>query len=116
THNLPLSTTTHGISSRSKLTKTQRNNLKKRANRYKFEIIRQIYSKFTITNVKQILTDMNIYWVNVNIVGNTLFLGLKNDTIRQRVDQQLQQDMFTKEHYERLEKKRQRRHHHHRHH
>ncbi|CAF3745717.1 unnamed protein product [Rotaria socialis] len=116
TNELQLSSTTHGIASRSKLTKTQRNNLKKRANRYKFEIIRQIYTQFTITNVKQILTDMNIYWVNVNIVGSTLFLGLKNDTIRQRVDQQLQQDMFTKEHYERLEKKRQRRRQHHNHH
>ncbi|CAF3373720.1 unnamed protein product, partial [Rotaria socialis] len=35
TNELQLSSTTHGIASRSKLTKTQRNNLKKRANRYK---------------------------------------------------------------------------------
>jgi len=36
------------------LTRNQRKNRKKRANRYRFEIIRQIYHKFNITNIKKI--------------------------------------------------------------
>ena len=43
------------------LTKNQRKNRKKRANRYRFEIIRKIYNKFTDTGIKKILIFMNIF-------------------------------------------------------
>lgn len=103
---LSLRNITSGMSTRSALTKTQRNNIHKRANRYKFEVIHPIYSKFTITNIKTILRDMNIDWVNINIVGSTLFLGLKNETIRRHVEEQLHKDMFTREHFQQINRKR----------
>ncbi|CAF3443801.1 unnamed protein product [Rotaria socialis] len=58
------------------LTRNQRQNRKHRANRYGYEIIRKIYHKFTITDIKKILIFMDIPYVNINVVGSTLFLGV----------------------------------------
>lgn len=86
------------------LTKNQRKNLKKRAKRYRFEVIRQVYRKFTIRNIKKILLFMNINYVNFNVVGTTLFIGVKNEQIRRTVDELLHDGIFTKEHYDRIRK------------
>ncbi|CAF1308734.1 unnamed protein product, partial [Didymodactylos carnosus] len=43
------------------LTKNQKKN-QKRYNRYRFEVIRYLYKRFTINDVKTILTQMNILW------------------------------------------------------
>ncbi|CAF4592207.1 unnamed protein product, partial [Rotaria sp. Silwood2] len=91
-----------------KLTKTQRNNIRKRAARYNFEVVRQIYSNFTISNIKEILIDMNIHWLNVNVVKAILFIGVKNEETRKHVDNLLHDEMFTKAHYQRFNKKRSR--------
>jgi methyltransferase-like protein len=50
-----------------------------------------------------------MYYVNINIVGQTLFIGLKNKTTQERVDQLLGDDMLNKEHYYRLEKRKSKR-------
>jgi hypothetical protein len=92
-------------SSRPRLTKNQRTNREKRAKRYCFEVICPVYEHFTITNIKRILIDMNIYWININIVGHTLFLGLKRQSIQQQVEALLHEKMFTKEHFQRIFKK-----------
>lgn len=84
------------------LSKTQRNNRKKRMNRYRFEVIRRIYYAFTITKIKLILTSMNIYWVNINLYRNILFIGLKNNHVRLQVENLLHQGIFTREHFQRL--------------
>lgn len=91
------------------LTRNQKNNRKKRANRYRFEVVRNIYKRFTITTIKQILTDMNIYWVNINVVNYKLFIGLKNQQLQQQVEELLHKYMFTKEHYARIYRRRYRR-------
>lgn len=86
------------------LTKNQRKNRNKRANRYRFEVIRPVYHKFTIRNIKKILLFMNISYVNINVVGTTLFIGLKNEQIQKTVDIMLNDSIFTKEHYNRIRK------------
>jgi hypothetical protein len=88
------------------LTRNQRKNRKKRINRYRFSVIRNIYHKFNIDKIKTILINLNIHYVNINIVGQTLFIGLKNKTIQERVNQLLGDDMLNKEHYNRIEKRR----------
>ena len=87
------------------LTRNQRKNRKKRTRRYRFEVIRHIYHKFTITNIKRILIFMNIHYKNLNVVGNTLFLDLKDDQTKKEADEKLHDDLFTKEHYYRIRKK-----------
>lgn len=77
------------------LTRNQRKNMKKRARRYQFEAIRKVYHKFTSKNIKKILIFMNIHCVNVNVVGNTLFLGLKNEQIRKEADQMLHSMVYS---------------------
>lgn len=92
------------------LTRNQRKNRKKRANRYRYEIIRPIYHRFTITHIKKILINMNIHYVNINIVGKTLFIGLRNEKTREWVNQLLHDDMFNAEHFRRIEQRRKRHH------
>jgi uncharacterized protein YqgQ len=87
------------------LTRNQRKNRKKRARRYKFEVIRQVYHKFTTKNVKKILIFMNVPFKNLNVVGNTLFLDLKDKQMEKEVDGMLHNGLFTKDHYYRIRKK-----------
>ena len=61
------------------LTRNQRKNRKKRAKRNRFKIIRPVCHKFTIRNIKKILTFMNISYVNINVVEKILFIGVKNE-------------------------------------
>jgi hypothetical protein len=50
-----------------------------------------------------------MHYVNINIVGQTLFIGLKNKAIQERVDQVLGDDTLNKENYYRLEKRKSKR-------
>jgi hypothetical protein len=84
------------------LTRNQKKNQKKRINRYQFEVIRQLYRRFTTNHVKDILIAMNIYWVNINVVHHTLFIGLKDQRIQQQVDELLHDKMFNEDHYRRI--------------
>ncbi|CAF1492096.1 unnamed protein product [Didymodactylos carnosus] len=99
----------HSSSHRPSLTKKQRKNRKRRARRYDFEVIRHLYKDFTITNVRRILIDMNIHWVNFNIVGHVLFIGLKDERTKQWVEEMLHPNMFTHDHYRRIQTKSRRR-------
>ena len=90
----------------SELTPQQRRNRKTndrlRAKRHTFEVIRKIYPLFNITKVKRILKSMNIFYVNINIVGHTLFIGVKTQDVANEVEYQLNDRLFTKQHYYRL--------------
>lgn len=87
----------------------RRKNLKRRIKRYDYEVIRKIYRHFTISDVKTILINMNIHYVNFNVIGRTLFLGVKNEVIRQRINEQLHEEMFSEEHYRRFRRRQTRR-------
>ncbi|CAF1536730.1 unnamed protein product [Rotaria sordida] len=82
---------------KNKLTRNQRKNRNKKLKRYFFKVVRHVYHKFTITDIKRILINMNIHYLNFNVIGHTLFLGLKNKATRERVDNLLHDEMFTKE-------------------
>ena len=75
---------------------------RRRAKRYTFEVIRQLYPLFNITKVKRILRSMNIFYVNINIVRHTLFIGVKTQDVANEVEYQLNDRLFTKQHYYRL--------------
>ena len=77
-------------------------NERKRAKRYRYEVVRRLYHKFSITKVKWILKAMNIFYININIVGNILFIGLKNSSIVEQVESLLHENVFTEKHYQRL--------------
>ena len=87
------------------LTRNQKKNRKKRANRYRHEVIRHVHDRFSISNIKTILIDMNIHYANMNVVGHTLFIGLRDEETRKHVDDLLHGGMFTKEHYCRIQKR-----------
>jgi hypothetical protein len=93
------------IRNRPLLTINQRKNRKKRAKRYQFEIIRHIYHGFTIMHIKRILINMNIYYVNINVVGHTLFIGIRDERTRERVNELVHDGMLNKEHFQRLERR-----------
>ncbi|CAF2262496.1 unnamed protein product [Rotaria magnacalcarata] len=71
------------------LTRNQKKSRKKRAKRYRFEIIREIYREFTITQIKNVLIYMNIHYVNINVVGKLLFIGVRNEATRQDIEHKL---------------------------
>ncbi|CAF1402909.1 unnamed protein product [Rotaria sordida] len=102
-------TSKHHSTSKEQLTKTQRNNIRKRAARYNFKVTRKIYYKFTTLDIKGILIDMNIHWLNVNVINSTLYIGVKNEATRKHVENLLHDEMFTEAHYKRFNKKRSRR-------
>lgn len=77
-------------------------NDRRRAKRYRFEVIRRIYPLFNITKIKRILKSMNIFYTNINVVQQTLFIGLKNQEIANEVEGQLNDRLFTKQHFDRL--------------
>lgn len=77
-------------------------NRRRRGKRYDFEVIRKIFHKFNIRKVKRIMGAMNIDYTNVNIVGHTLFIGLKNQRAVEEVGQQLNNRVFTEQHFRRL--------------
>jgi hypothetical protein len=82
--------------------KNQIANRRRRAKRYRFEVIRQVYRSFNITKVKRILKSMNITYVNINIVRHTLFIGLKNKQAMEEMENLLHSRMFTEHHFNRL--------------
>ena len=83
-------------------TRNQIANRRRRAKRYRYEVIRQVYRSFNITKVKRILKSMNITYVNINIVRHTLFIGLKNKQAIEETENLLHDRMFTEHHFHRL--------------
>ncbi|CAF1433786.1 unnamed protein product [Didymodactylos carnosus] len=53
---------------------------------------------FSTTMVKNILRSMGIRYTNINMVGQTLFIGTKEEH-QQWIEQALDQDQFNEEHY-----------------
>ena len=90
------------------LTKTQKENWKRRMKRYDFPVVRHIYERFSVGNVKQILIDINIRWTNVLLVKHKLLIGLDNAQVQRQVEGLLHEQMFTKEHYLRIRRRHQR--------
>ncbi|CAF1056795.1 unnamed protein product, partial [Didymodactylos carnosus] len=80
----------------------QQKNRRRRARRYEHEVIRSIYHKFSVTKVKRIVRSINIRYVNFNIVGHTLFIGMKDERSRAQLEQMLHDNIFTESHYYRL--------------
>ena len=86
-------------------TQTNKNSteeLKNRLKRYKFQVIRNVHHRFTIRKIKMTLLHMNIRPKNLNRVGNTIFLGIHSEWIKKRVEENLDEEVFTEEHYRRL--------------
>ncbi|CAF4965552.1 unnamed protein product, partial [Rotaria magnacalcarata] len=77
-------------------------NRRHRANRYRYEVIRHVYKHFNIRQIKRILKSMDIYYVNINMVRHTLFIGLKNQKLVDEVEKLLHDRLFTERHYHRL--------------
>jgi hypothetical protein len=75
----------------------RKSNHRRRAKGYRYEVIRHLYPLFNITKVKQILKSMNIFYVNINIVKHTLFIGLKNQITVDEVEQLLHDQIFTEQ-------------------
>ncbi|CAF4992439.1 unnamed protein product [Rotaria sp. Silwood1] len=86
----------------SKQLRNRKTNRRHRINRYRYEVIRQVYRLFSITKIKRILRSMNIFYVNINMVRHKLFIGLKNQTMVDEVEKILHNRIFTKQHYHRL--------------
>ncbi|CAF1418967.1 unnamed protein product, partial [Didymodactylos carnosus] len=51
---------------------------------------------------ERILRSMNIHYVNFNVVGHILFIGMKDEHSRAQLEQMLHDNMFTESHYYRL--------------
>ncbi|CAF5148056.1 unnamed protein product, partial [Rotaria sp. Silwood1] len=72
----------HHLDTTTTLTKKQirnrKTNLRHRANRYRFKVIRRVYHLFRPKQIKRILKSMNIYTLNVNVIRHELCIGLKD--------------------------------------
>ena len=77
-------------------------NDRRRAKRYRFEVIRQVYPLFHISRVKRILKAMDIRYVNINIVPHNLFIDLKNKLIVEETDEVIHDRIFTDQYHLRL--------------
>ncbi|CAF2120206.1 unnamed protein product [Rotaria magnacalcarata] len=77
-------------------------NRRHRANRYRYEVIRHVYKHFNFRKIKRILKSMDMYYVNINMVRHTLFIGLKNQKLVDEVEKLLHDRLFTERHYNQL--------------
>ena len=48
---------------------------------------------------------MNSHYVNINVVGKLLFVGVKGEATLNEIEQKLHNNMFMEEHYQRIHKK-----------
>ncbi|CAM4850358.1 unnamed protein product [Rotaria magnacalcarata] len=77
-------------------------NRRHRANRCCYEVIRHVYKHFNFRKIKRILKSMDMYYVNINMVRHTLFIGLKNQKLVDEVEKLLHDRLFTERHYNQL--------------
>jgi hypothetical protein len=82
-------------------TRNQVTNRRHRANRYRHEIIRDVYRAFTPKHIKEILRAMNILVTNVNKNkrGDIVYIGIKNEEQADEAEKLLHGRMFTEDHY-----------------
>ncbi|CAF3126947.1 unnamed protein product [Rotaria sp. Silwood2] len=93
-------TTTTTLTAKQK--RNRKTNLRHRRNRYRYEVKRHVYHRFNVTKIKRILKSMNIFYININLVRNRLFMGLKTREIADEVEYLLNDHIFTQQHYRRL--------------
>ncbi|CAF1579682.1 unnamed protein product [Didymodactylos carnosus] len=82
--------------------RSHKTSIRMRRKRYTYEVIRDIFERFSISNVKSVLRSLRIKWVNVHLVRHRMFLGLKDDTTRIQCEQRLTEEFFTENHYRAL--------------
>ncbi|CAF1370990.1 unnamed protein product [Rotaria sordida] len=68
--------------------------------RYQHHITRSMYYKFNVPLVKKILKQHDVKYVHVKVVDGTLFIGVKNNVIKQKYQDQISADMFDRKHYQ----------------
>ncbi|CAF1193942.1 unnamed protein product [Didymodactylos carnosus] len=82
--------------------RSHKTSIKMRRKRYTYEVIRDIFERFSISSVKSVLRWLRIKWVNVHLVRHRMFLGLKDDATRIQYEQRLRDEFFTENHYRAL--------------
>jgi hypothetical protein len=80
-------------------------NRRHRANRYRHEVIRDVYKAFKINDIKEILRAIHITYKNINMKYHKLYIGLKNEEAVDEVEELLHRRMFTESHYHHFMKK-----------
>ncbi|CAF4994801.1 unnamed protein product, partial [Rotaria sp. Silwood1] len=95
----------------------QRRNKKRnnthRIRRYHHHIIRSIYYKFNAPLARKILKQHDVKYVHVKVVDGTLVIGVKNNMMKQKYQDQIPENMFDRKHYEIYQHYNQHRHQHH---
>ncbi|CAF2397096.1 unnamed protein product [Rotaria sp. Silwood2] len=76
--------------------------------RYRYYIKYNIYYRFTMKLIKEILRKNEIKHIHVEVVDVLLIIGFKNEMLKQQYQQQLSEELFTRHNYYQ-----QRRHHQH---
>ncbi|CAF4737578.1 unnamed protein product, partial [Rotaria sp. Silwood2] len=79
-----------------------------RMRRYRYYIKYNIYHRFTMKLIKEILRTNEIKHTHVKVVAGLLIIGFKNEMLKQQYQQQLSEELFTRHNYYQ-----QRRHHQH---
>ncbi|CAF1473560.1 unnamed protein product [Adineta steineri] len=88
-------------------TPNQISSRRRRANRYRSEVVRRIYHGFNHRDVKTILRGINVEFLNVKISKHgELYIGVKSPTAAEELEELLHKRMFTREHYYHHKKKR----------
>ena len=89
---------------RSAVARTRRNrkrNIGKRSHRDQHIMVRQVYHRFTIRQIKHILRDRNVYYVHLLLgkISQTVSIGMKKAFLVDLYFDRIPGDLFNKEHY-----------------
>ncbi len=71
-----------------------------RTRRYQHYIIRPMYYKFNMPLVKKILKQHDIKYAHVKVVNGLLIIGVRNDKIKQKYQEQIPEHIFDRQNYQ----------------
>jgi len=82
--------------------RNQRRNHILRSQRYQFCIIRPVYTRFTMLQIKQTLRTCGIHVKHVKFEDQDLIIGIKNPQLRELYERQIPTNLFDRKHYYQL--------------
>ncbi|CAF4108367.1 unnamed protein product [Rotaria sp. Silwood2] len=89
-------------SRRSIAARRQRNvirNRRRRLGRYRCQLIRYVYRRFSMKQIKEILHQLQIRFIHTKWEGNNVIIALKTQHLREQYQRQLPIDIFDKNNY-----------------
>ena len=76
-----------------------RRNYRRRRLRYRFYLVRQCYSRFTIHRIRTILKQLHVAYTHIKIKDHNVIIGMKSQTSCDYYNERIKLDLFDRNHF-----------------